>query len=262
MHPTSGAGKTILALGAWLSIAGAGTLAAQTPIPGAKRELVGIVRDAKGAGIEGATIEILGSVARTDTKGSFRLFTPELDTATIAIRRPGFSPIEALISARNRQWDTVVVELEQLSQRLPGVRVEDVRDMKREGLKGFEERVNKGVSGLFITRSDIVERNSIRLSDVLQTRRGISLVKIGSNRYGVRFATYQGTRGAACIPDMWVDGQRARGMEIDDLPANTVEGIELYDSFSLVPFQFAHSANAVPCGTIVVWTRPPGTRRP
>jgi hypothetical protein len=61
---------------------------------------------------------------------------------------------------------------------------------------------------------------------------------------------------------MWVDGQRARGMEIDDLPANTVEGIELYDSFALVPFQFSHTANSVPCGTIVVWTRPPGTRRP
>jgi hypothetical protein len=29
-----------------------------------------------------------------------------------------------------------------------------------------------------------------------------------------------------------------------------------------VPFQFAHSANSVPCGTIVVWTRPPGTRKP
>lgn len=252
----------MLALALWLTVGGAAALDAQVPIPGAKRELVGIVRDVKGTGVEGATIEVLGSTARTDTKGAFRLFTPELDTATIAIRRPGFSPIEALIAARNRQWDTVVVEMEQLTQTLPGVRVEDTRDMKREGLKGFEERVNKGMSGLFITRADIVERNSIRLSDVLQTRRGVSLVKIGSNRYGVRFATYQGTRGSACIPDMWVDGQRARGMEIDDLPANTVEGIELYDSFALVPFQFSHTANSVPCGTIVVWTRPPGTRRP
>jgi hypothetical protein len=243
----------------WLLDAQAG--APPGPPPAGRRELVGHVRDVRGAGIEGATVEILGAVTRTDTSGTFRLFTPALDTATIAIRRPGYSPVEALISARNFQWDTVVVELEQVSQNLPGVRIEEEQFRRREGLKGFDERLKAKVSGLFITREDIVQRNSLRLSDVLQTRRGIYLVKIGSNRYGVRFATYQG-RAGNCIPDMWVDGQRARGMEIDDLPANTVEGVELYDSFATVPFQFAHSANSVPCGTIVVWTRPPGTRKP
>lgn len=228
--------------------------------PAGRRELVGFVRDPRGAGIEGATIEIPGAGTRSDAKGAFRLFTREVDTVTIAIRLPGYTPIEALISARNRQWDTLVVELEPLSTMLPGVRVEEERTI-RTGLRGFEERVAKNASGLFITRADIVARNSSRLSDVLQTRRGIQLVRIGSNRYGVRFVTYSGPRGT-CVPDMWVDGQRARGMEIDDLPANTVEGMELYDTFATVPFEFMHGAGAVPCGTIVVWTRPPGTRRP
>lgn len=237
----------------------AGALDAQTPA--GRRELVGVVRDPRGVGIEGAVVEIPGTGTRTDAKGAFRLFTADIDTVTIAIRRPGFSPIEALISASNRQWDTLAVELEPLSTRLPGVRVEEERTL-REGLRGFEQRVAAKVSGLFITRADIVARNSSRLSDVLQTRRGVQLVQIGSNRYGVRFATYSGTRGNRCIPDMWVDGQRARGMELDDLPPNTVEGLELYDSFAIVPFEFTHGANSVPCGTIVVWTRPPGTKRP
>lgn len=40
--------------------------------------------------------------------------------------------------------------------------------------------------------------------------------------------------------------------------ATTVEAMELYDSFATVPSQFSHSANAVPCGTILIWTRIPG----
>jgi hypothetical protein len=242
-------------------------LSAQAPAPApvagppgvGRRELVGVVKDPRGNGLEGATIEVLGMTARTDASGLFRLFTQQIDTATIAIRRPGFSPIEALISARNRQWDTVMVELEPFT-RLPDVAVRGER-IRRQGLVGFEERLKQGVSGMFITRSDIVERNSIRLSDVLQARKGINLVRLGPGRMGVRFATY-GTVRRNCTPDMWIDGQRAQQMEIDDLTANTVEAMELYDSFSTVPSEFQHSTNSIPCGTIVIWTRPPGTRKP
>lgn len=237
----------------------AGALSAQ--VPAGRRELVGIVKDQRGVGVEGAIVEITGAGTRTNPMGAFRLFTGDVDTVTIAIRRPGYAPIEALISATNRQWDTLSVELEQLTTLLPGVRIEEERTL-RAGLRSFEERVAAKASGMFITRDDIVSRNPSRLSDVLQARRGVQLLRIGSNRYGVRFATYSGTRGRACAPDMWVDGMRARGMELDDLSPNTVEGIELYDSFALVPFEFAHGVNAVPCGTIVVWTRPPGTKRP
>jgi hypothetical protein len=241
-----------------------GPLCGQAPVgapPSGRRELVGVVKDQRGVGVEGAIVEVLGSTARTDIQGAFRLFTPNIDTATLAIRRPGFSPIEALISARNRQWDTVMVEMEQMSQMLTGVRVEEQQQLRRQGLRGFEERVKAKMGGLFITREDINSRNSLLLSDVLQTRRGVQLLRLGARRYGVRFATYSGSR-SACTPDLWIDGQRASGMEIDDIPANTVEGLELYDSFASVPSVFAHSANSVPCGTIVVWTRPPGTKKP
>jgi hypothetical protein len=222
---------------------------------------VGIVKDQRGVGVEGATIEVLGATARSDVRGLFRLHTPELDTATIAIRKPGFSPIEALISARGRQWDTVMVEMEQMSQLLSGVRVEEEQNRRRQGLRGFEERVKQKIGGIIVTRDEIVARNSLLLSDVLQSRRGVQLVRLGARRYGVRFPTYT-SRGSTCVPDMWVDGQRAHGMEVDDIPANTVEGIELYDSFTNVPMEFSNTAHNTPCGTIVVWTRPPNSRKP
>lgn len=232
-------------------------------VPAGRRELVGVVKDPGGAPVEGAIVEIPGTGTRTDAKGSFRLFTAEIDTVTLAVRRPGFSPIEALISANGRQWDTVMVEMQQLATALPSARVTEERVL-RGGLKGFYERKDQAISGLFVGREEIAARHTSTLSDLLQTRRGITLVPLAGSRLrkGVRFATYSGTRGRGCVPDMWVDGQRARGMELDDLPPNTVEGMELYDSFATVPFDFAHSTNSVPCGTIVVWTRPPGTRKP
>ena len=242
----------VAALSTW-----AGAISAQ--VPEGKRELVGFVRDPQGMAIEGAIIQIPGADTRTDKAGTFRLFTADVDTLTIAIRRPGFSPIEALLTATNRQWDTVAVELEEMTTRLSAVRVEEER-YRRAGLRGFEERSKNSV-GQFVTREEIVKRNTLRLSDVLRTHRGIAVVRIGNNRYGARFAMYSGSRGR-CAPDLWVDGQLARGMEIDDLPANTIEGIELYESFATVPFDFGHTGNAVPCGTIVVWTRPPDAKRP
>ncbi|HVZ50235.1 MAG TPA: carboxypeptidase-like regulatory domain-containing protein [Gemmatimonadaceae bacterium] len=232
-------------------------------VPAGRRELVGFVKDPRGTPVEGAIVEIPGTGTRTSETGLFRLFTREIDTVTLAIRRPGFSPIEALISANGRQWDTVMVEMEQVVTTLPSARVTEERVL-RTGLKGFYERKEQAVSGIFVAREEIVARNTLTLSDVLQARRGVALVPIGGSniKKGVRFATYQGTRGRNCVPDMWVDGQLAKGMEIDDLPANTVEGLELYDTFATVPMQFSHQGGSIPCGTIVVWTRPPDTRKP
>ena len=83
----------------------------------AGRELVGLVRDSSGAAIEGATVEILGAAARTNERGTFRLWTADIDTLTISIRRLGFSAVSAQIATRGQKWDTVVVEMDRLPQR-------------------------------------------------------------------------------------------------------------------------------------------------
>lgn len=177
------------------AIVGLAILSAGAGAQSTLRELVGVVRDANGRGIRDAAVEIPGIAVRTDSAGLFRLWTLNIDTVTISIRRLGYSAIEALLSARNKQWDTVMVELEDISQELPGVTVAGDRNQRAlEGLRTFGERKAQGL-GLFVTRKDITDRNSLRLSDALQTRRGVILVKIGTNRMGVRFATYSGPRG-------------------------------------------------------------------
>jgi hypothetical protein len=46
-------------------------------------------------------------------------------------------------------------------------------------------------------------------------------------------------------------------MEIDEIPLNDIEGIELYNGASTTPPEF-WQANTAQCGTIVVWIRLPG----
>jgi hypothetical protein len=123
-------------------------------------------------------------------------------------------------------------------------------------LRNFDERKARGL-GLFVTRSDILARNPLRPSDLLRDKRGVRVVRLSNNYYGVRFAAYS-ARVRPCAPSMWIDGQLAPGMEIDDLLPDDIYAIELYESFASVPAEFAPRTSTVPCGTIVIWTRVPG----
>jgi len=221
-----------------------------------RRELVGIVRDPAGAAIEGATVEIKGSSAGTNEKGTFQLWTANIDTLTISIRRIGFAAVSAQITARNGQWDTVAVELEPTSQRLAAVTVTGVGARRANGLREFEARRAIG-NGLFVTRDEIASRNTMRTSDVLRGKRGVNVVRVSNGTFGVRFALYSHAK-SKCTPDLWIDGVWSRDTEIDEIQANEIEAMELYESMSTVPFQFTPHGKTVPCGTIVLWTRIPG----
>jgi len=221
----------------------------------AGRELVGSVRDPGGAPIEGAIIEIHGVSARSDSRGAFRLFTSNVDTVTLGIRRLGYAPVSALLTARNRQWDTVVVEMDPVAQELAAVKASAAR--ARLGMQDFEERRALG-AGQFYTREDIAKRNTARTSDVIRDARGVRLVRLGSGGYGARFAAFSGSR-SGCTPNLWLDGQLVPGAEVDDVLATDIEAIELYENWTS-SFQFTPHGKTVPCGTIVLWTRIPGRR--
>jgi hypothetical protein len=221
-----------------------------------RRELVGLVRDVSGAGIEGATVEIKGASAGTNDKGAFQLWTAEIDTLTIAIRRLGYSPMSALIATRNGQWDTVVVEMDRTSQQLAAVTVTGAGARRANGLRTFETRRAIG-NGTFVGRDEIMQHNTMRTSDVLRGKRGINLVKLPNGTFGVRFALYSASK-QKCTPDLWVDGVFSRDTEIDEILASDIEAMELYETMASVPFEFTSHSKTTPCGTVVIWTRVPG----
>ena len=78
-------------------------------------------------------------------------------------------------------------------------------------------------------------------------------MKLQRGGSGVRFAAFASTK-SNCSPTLWLDGQRARNMEVDDVNATDIEAIELYENWTSTPAQFSEGT-ALPCGTIVIWTR-------
>lgn len=233
-------------------------LSAQDPTPRAEaRPLVGLVQRVDGAALVDVEVEGAGQRVRTDAEGRFRLRIVQRDTLTLLLRHLGYEPIAVTLRSNHLRGDTIVVRMEQTALALEEVRVRGADLRSPLGLGGFEERRARGL-GTFVTREEIDRRQTNRLSDVLRGRRGLTLVRTPSGGYGVRFGVASG-RQRRCVPDLWIDGQRARGMELDDVPASTVEGIELYATIATVPFQFSSSgAGTERCGTIVVWSRPPG----
>jgi hypothetical protein len=236
-------------------LGGAPTLVAQSPVPAGRRQMVGFVRDAKGGPLEGVTVEVHGQKVTTDPRGAFALLTKQLDTASISVKRVGFEPIDAFITARNGMWDTVVVQLESATTTLAEVTVVDEYSSRAGGLRGFEERRRLKL-GQYVTREEIAERGEQKLSEVLRTRKGVQVV-----RGRVRFAAFVGGRGVQCQPNVYLDGARAPGMEVDEILANTVQAIELYPYMSTLPIEFQTiGAQTTPCGTIVIWTRVPNSK--
>lgn len=233
-------------------------LSAQDPTPRAEaRPLVGLVQRVDGAALVDVEVEGAGQRVRTDAEGRFRLRIVQRDTLTLLLRHLGYEPIAVTLRSNHLRGDTIVVRMEQTALALGEVRVRGADLRSPLGLGGFDERRARGL-GTFVTREEIDRRQTNRLSDVLRGRRGLTLVRTPSGGYGVRFGVASG-RQRRCVPDLWIDGQRARGMELDDVPASTVEGIELYATIATVPFQFSSSgAGTERCGTIVVWSRPPG----
>ena len=246
----------------WIVVVGGGVLSIVTPALATAQavpwELLGIVRQLGGKTIEGAMIEISGQSARTDSLGVFRIRATRRDTLTITVKRLGFAPVSGLLTAPELVGDTLLVLMDANAQMLENVVVKAPDLRSALGYGSFEERRAQGL-GVFITRDQIERRNSTRLSDVMRMQRGVHLVRLRNGVYGIRFTAFEGrTRG--CAPEVWIDGQRARGMEIDDIPASTVEAVELYRSSATTPFQFtvADGATSARCGTIVVWSRVPG----
>lgn len=235
-----------------------GVSSAQTvggPVPANKRQLIGVVRDAAGATLPDVAVTIPGATTRTNARGGFELFTGQIDTVTISLRRVGFEAVEALLTTRNQMWDTVIVQLEPTARSLETVNVKGENTRKALGLRDFEERRARGL-GSYVTREEIVERGSFRLSDLLRAKRGVNVIKGGK----VRFVSSSGSRGL-CQPDIWLDGARSIPMEVDELPSMTVEAIELYPSLSTVPMEFQRiGTSSAPCGTIVIWTRVPNAK--
>ena len=234
-----------------------------SPTPAAlnAQERGGVVRgqvvDSAGAPVADAHVSVdpARRLTRTDSAGNFQIARLADDSVEVLVRRIGYEPRKVIAFPHDATgWLRVV--LEQDPARLEGVEVTAEMERLRTGIEDFYRRQALGV-GTYLTRADFVNHNTLRTSDVLRNVPGIRFIRIPGGM-GVRFNSSAIIRGD-CTPMIWLDGQRAPSLEVDDIPASDIEGIELYKGPSTTPMQFSQYSSSSTCGTIVIWTRVPGT---
>lgn len=242
-----------LALVAALSVAGA-----QSPA----RDLRGTVLDTAGRPLPNADVRImdLARATRTDSAGNFAILGIKERIVDLAVRRLGYEMRLVRVSMINGEGENARIVLHAEPVVLAGVAIE-APEAPHPYFVEFEKRRSRGI-GTFLTEHDIEKLNTSLPSDAFRTLPGVRLVRLSNGGSGVRFSSTQGmrsSRGGECVPTIWVDGQAAPGMEIDDIRSGDIHGIEIYRGVSTIPAQFSGpGGGGAQCGAIVVWTRRKG----
>lgn len=211
------------------------------------------VLDSLRAPVNGAEVSIpsLKRAERTDSLGNVFIGNLPEGKIEIAVRHLNYFAEHFFVELRNQEVVSVEVELTGRAAQLEGV---SVTASRHPFFQGFEQRKARGI-GTFITREQIDDRHTTTTSDLFRTVPMVRLVRAG-NGMGIRFPQQLTARRSPtyCNPLIWVDGQAAPGLEIDDIVATDIHAIEIYRGPSTTPAQFV-TTNSAPCGTVVIWTR-------
>ena len=246
----------------WLVVAAATLLSAWPAAAQQRTSVQGVVRDSTGVPLAGADIGIvaLKLLARSGENGRFTVRGVPPGAYEVSIRRLGYTPVvdTILVVAGERPVDLKVIMIAQAAV-LDAIRVNQAERRRRAWIEEFHRRRVLGI-GQYVTREQIRSRGTTKPSDLFRNSPGVRIVKDKGLRVNVT-ATQMNTN-LDCPPLLWIDGQKAHGLELDDIPMHDIEGIELYNGPSTTPMQFSGTAGARSCGTIVIWTRPPNSRDP
>lgn len=215
----------------------------------------GKVTDSTGAPIADADVAIveLHMLTRSDAQGLFSFSKVPRGEHEVSVRRIGFqaTTVKAVVGDLEYSYE-VVLPVQPTT--IAGVNVNSSEVKLRLGIEDFYRRRARGMGGTFFTRQEIIARNPRRTTDVLRNSPGLTIVGMRGGGTGVRF-----TGKRQCTPALFLDGQEVRDMELDHIPVNDIEGMELYSGPSTTPMQFSHGWSHTDCGAIVIWTRIPGT---
>jgi hypothetical protein len=122
-------------------------------------------------------------------------------------------------------------------------------------MKPFYERRASGL-GFFFTRQEIIDRNPIMITDVLNGLPGVQLVTLGLTQVQVTFTRAgRGLSDPCPSPDLYFNGALVQGGFFlnDIIDPEQVEAMEIYRGTAETPQQFQKPGST--CGAIVIWTR-------
>lgn len=216
--------------------------------------LVGTVRDTNGVPVPLTRLSTGILLTVSDSGGRFTLAGLPGGATTLSVRRLGFEPLDIAVDVPLGATQSLNVVLTVLPQDLPGMTTSaqtfaDVR------LRDFYRHRQSGI-GYFFDRHEIEEKRVQRISDLLRRLPGTRIGNDRSGRTTMRMGRSSG--GRDCPPDVWVDGVRATGMQVDDVPLGDVEALELYRGPAGLPPEMNSRLGNPACGALIIWTRLPG----
>jgi hypothetical protein len=235
--------------------------AAATTIQGGKGMLYGRVLNPEGLAIGFAQVQAMGTPITTVTDSSGRFRLPDLNVGPyfLRARKVGYDPV--VFSAQVIRGDSLdaTITLTPFTSargtRLDTVRVTADADRMSRRLRGFEER-RRTARGLYVDRAEITLRRPQQFSDLLRGRANITVQRNGANGETQVFGPRLSISSGYCPLALIVDGVLIPNVagSIDALvPVEMIAGIEVYNSGTSVPGEFARLGTD--CGAIVVWTR-------
>ncbi|MGH7468092.1 MAG: carboxypeptidase-like regulatory domain-containing protein [Longimicrobiales bacterium] len=237
-----------------------------------------VLEETTGMPVSGADVRLVRvdgaerGQAVTDRAGSFRLATAEAARLAIRVRHVGFVIYQSqpLQLEQGRELQVTIRLGRQVIPLEPLVVIS--RGASSTRLAGFRERRVTEVHGKFVSREEIDRRPTAEVSDFFRMMSGVFVLPVKRNANPDGMTTYlvmmRGSGNTAapagadsqaaghCAPSIFLDGtaiQQNTSFPLDDLiRSNTLEGIEVYTSFTGVPAEFQTSNT---CGTILLWTR-------
>lgn len=219
--------------------------------------VTGTITDTAGVPIYGVEVTVDSAPVRafTNEKGAFILGGIARGLRVLTARRLGFAPATTQVEVLTEGAATVALRLKPLAAALPPVVIHPSGIRYSGRLAGYYERLERGSSGVFVTREQIDRENPSTLGQLLQHVPGIRATRGRGGITSVRM------RGRGCWPLVWIDGtpMPAGEVDLDAFAPSTIQGIELYLGSTTAPLRYMYNRDVSSCGTILIWSRGPDT---
>ncbi|MFQ5679426.1 MAG: TonB-dependent receptor plug domain-containing protein [Gemmatimonadota bacterium] len=210
-----------------------------------------VVSAATGEPLPGVRLSLAGTDASalTDSAGSFLLqaLPGGVQFLEVAFLGPLSERFRIRLLPRRRTEVRVLLDWQAFP--LPTLRV-SVEGERRGKLAGFYDRLETE-HGVFFTREQIAELRPTETTDLLRRVPGLQVSRLPPSRQEV-----SRVRGRTCNIRFFLDGMHVPGFDVDAVPPEDIDGIEIYRGSSEVPPIFRRFTT---CAAIAIWTREPGT---
>jgi hypothetical protein len=214
--------------------------------------------------VAGATIATIGQrvEARSDDAG--RVVIPMLHAGAnvFTVRRIGYLVVTTTLDVPPHDTLNVHVILQREAVALDTIAVnETVPSVPAIQVEAFERRRKLNLGGTFITRAQIDSSPPMQTLDLFRSVRGIEVHEKGM-QHAITSRRGMVSTSDQCIMPVGRDGLvLGPGYDVNDIPANEIYGIEIYNGPASIPAEYRAAGTNGFCGLIMIWSRTGATMK-